>query len=713
MASVGTLTVDVTANLANLNRGFDRLDRRLRSFQGTMGRTQGSVSTSTIAIGNAYAMMGQMAVKGIKLVIDAIATLIKKTIELSTESVKMAIQYESSMVSLNKIFGTAGDVITEFARTQSRALNLSKKSVIEYGNTFGGLLMNIGMAKDETALYSTQLLKTAAVIQSNKPKFTMETVLDKMRSGILGNVQAIDDLGIEVKIGMLQATDAFKKFANGRTWSQIPFQTQQIIRMLGIMEQSAKLNGETLANTTNTALSQFNAILKDAQLALGQALLPLLQMAIPLMLKFAEVIEFATIKIKQFSDVLFGNNEVLEKSTEDVTDGQNKFAKSITDTAKAAAKSLAPFDKLNNLQEKMAEGTTPQLSAGGTAKKDSGLGGIADIGLGKTMTIMIEGLSQAFKDFGVELKILTELAKPILKPLAKSFELFAIGAIANGTLLLTGFTTALKGVNGIIKLNKGIMKVALKSLLTFSFDPITQKIKLAFMVLRTALDAIWTSIKERMKLKIEEITGLPWDVIRQAIILKFLTIRTKIKQIWESIKAYLKTKITEITGLSWDTITKKMEDVWKGIKNTAFNIWEGIKTVVKNATRGIIDIVNGMINVINSVKISSPEIRNPFTGDVLVPARTFGFDISNIDTGFLDNASTKHIPTNKLTDDEGEDIPRGVKGGGGGSFANSQPIDVTLMIDNDVLAKVQVPAHEKEKQRVGNSLTKGGGGGSF
>jgi hypothetical protein len=272
----------------------------------------------------------------------------------------MAIQYESSMVSLNKIFGTAGDVITEFARTQARALNISKQSAIEYGNTFGGLLLNIGLAKDETAKFSTQLLKTAAIIQSNQPKFTMEKVLEKMRSGILGNTNAIDDLKIEVKVGMLQATDSFKKFANGRAWKDIPFQTQQIIRMLAIMEQNLKLNGETLANTTNTALSQFNAILKDAQLALGQALLPLLQIAIPLMLKFAEVIEFAAIKIKQFSDVLFGNNEVLEKSTQNVTDGQNKFAKSITNTAKAAAKSLAPFDKLNNLQEKMAEGTVQE-----------------------------------------------------------------------------------------------------------------------------------------------------------------------------------------------------------------------------------------------------------------------------------------------------------------------------------------------------------------
>jgi hypothetical protein len=85
MASLGTVSVDVAANLAGVMRGFDRLDRRLSSFQRTMGRTQGNVSTSTIAIGNAYAMMGQMAVKGIKLVIDAIATLIKKTIELSTE----------------------------------------------------------------------------------------------------------------------------------------------------------------------------------------------------------------------------------------------------------------------------------------------------------------------------------------------------------------------------------------------------------------------------------------------------------------------------------------------------------------------------------------------------------------------------------------------------------------------------------------------------
>jgi uncharacterized alkaline shock family protein YloU len=317
---------------------------------------------------------------------------------------------------------------------------------------------------------------------------------------------------------------------------------------------------------------------------------------------------------------------------------------------------------------------------------------------------MIKGLSNAFKDFGVELKILAELAKPILKPLAKQFELFAIGAVGAGAgiLLLKNFTLALKGLNRIIKISKEAFKVAFESFKTLSFDPITQKIRLAFMILRSRINEIWASIKDRIKLKIEEITGLSWDTIRQAIILKFMIIRTKIKQIWESIKTYLKTKITEITGLSWDTITKKMEDVWNGIKNTAFNIWEGIKTVVKNATRGIIDIVNGMINVINSVKITSPEIRNPFTGDVLVPSRTFGFDISNIDTSFLDDETTKNKEAVSTTRTSSSGVE---KGGSGGSFGNStQKIEVSVNLDSREIAKGIYDPLNQESQRRGAGL---------
>ena len=47
----------------------------------------------------------------------------------------------------------------------------------------------------ETAELAKVFVRTAAVIKSNEPRFSMEQVMDKLRSGILGNTQAIDDLG--------------------------------------------------------------------------------------------------------------------------------------------------------------------------------------------------------------------------------------------------------------------------------------------------------------------------------------------------------------------------------------------------------------------------------------------------------------------------------------------------------------------------------------
>ena len=59
----------------------------------------------------------------------------------------------------------------------------------------------------------------------------------RIRSGLLGNTEAIDDLGIEVKVAMLEVTDAFKQISNGRSWEQLTFYEQQQIRTLAILAQ--------------------------------------------------------------------------------------------------------------------------------------------------------------------------------------------------------------------------------------------------------------------------------------------------------------------------------------------------------------------------------------------------------------------------------------------------------------------------------------------
>ena len=45
---------------------------------------------------------------------------------------------------------------------------------------------------------------------------------------------------------MIQSTEAFKRFANGQSWDQLDYQTQQQIRLMGHLGQATAKYGTTI-----------------------------------------------------------------------------------------------------------------------------------------------------------------------------------------------------------------------------------------------------------------------------------------------------------------------------------------------------------------------------------------------------------------------------------------------------------------------------------
>ncbi|MEG0283057.1 MAG: hypothetical protein RR662_07785, partial [Clostridia bacterium] len=89
---------------------------------------------------------------------------------------------------------------------------------------------------------------------------------------LLGNTEAIEDLGVNVNVALLETTDAFKQIAEGRSWDKLAFQEQQQVRLLGILEQTSKKYGEEVANNLSLNLAQNAAIFKDVKTEASQFL---------------------------------------------------------------------------------------------------------------------------------------------------------------------------------------------------------------------------------------------------------------------------------------------------------------------------------------------------------------------------------------------------------------------------------------------------------
>ena len=189
-------------------------------------------------------------------------------------SIKSAIETETSIQQIENIYGEASNTIKDFAENTALSFNMSKSEAYKYSQVFGNLIQSITDDQVENARYTQELLKASSIIASSTGR-SMEDVMDRIRSGLLGNTEAIEDLGINVNVSLLESTEAFKRFAGDKSWLQLDFQTQQQIRLFAILEQTTKKYGDEVQQNTASSIQQLTAKTKNLTNDLGKKLLPI------------------------------------------------------------------------------------------------------------------------------------------------------------------------------------------------------------------------------------------------------------------------------------------------------------------------------------------------------------------------------------------------------------------------------------------------------
>ncbi len=246
---------------------------------------------------------------------------------------------------------------------------------------------------------------------------------------------------------MIESTEAFKKFANGQSWQQLDYQTQQQIRLMAILEQATAKYGDTLSNSVNGSISLFKSLMKDSALNLGNAMLPIINAIMPVLNSFAMVLKNVTAKLAEFIALMFnkkatvkdgaagaisnvgnamqdaaGGADDLGNAIGDAGDSAGGLADNLGDSAKNAKKAakellgLLGFDEINILQkpkDDAAGGSGGGGGGGGKGGKGKGGGGgpFKDILPEVELTDMDNKFKSIFDGLGDKLKGLFDLFK--------------------------------------------------------------------------------------------------------------------------------------------------------------------------------------------------------------------------------------------------------------------------------------------------------------
>lgn len=438
MATLDELKVMIDAEIAPFRKKMKEVENQVKGTSDQVKNATAKVREQSNSIGSAFGKLAKFA---------GFAILGKKMLDVGMYSAQTALEVSASMNQIKRQMGESSQSFLKWVNDNANAMNMGVGEATNYGAVYSNLFSGFIKDTNKLSAYTAKMLQTSAVIAEGSGR-SITDVMERIRSGLLGNTEAIEDLGINVNVAMIESTEAFKKFANGQSWQQLDYQTQQQIRLMAILEQATAKYGDTLSNSVNGSISLFKSLMKDSALNLGNAMLPIINAIMPVLNSFAMVLKNVTAKLAEFIALMFNKKATvkdgvggavgdmgnamkdaaggagdLADAVDDAGDSAGGLADNLGDSAKNAKKAakellgLLGFDEINILQKPKDDdaGGSGGGGGGGGGKGGKGKGGgggpFKDILPEVELTDMGNQFKSIFDGLGDKLKGLFDLFK--------------------------------------------------------------------------------------------------------------------------------------------------------------------------------------------------------------------------------------------------------------------------------------------------------------
>lgn len=433
------LKVMIDAEIAPFKSKMKEVENRVKDASGRVQESTNKIKAQSGSMLGTFAKLAKFA---------GLAYLGKKMLDVGMYSTQMALEVTAAVNQIKRQMGESSQTFLKWVNDNASAMNMGVGEATKYGAVYSNLFSGFIKDSNKLSAYTAKMLQTSAVVAEGSGR-SITDVMERIRSGLLGNTEAIEDLGINVNVAMIQSTEAFKRFANGQSWDQLDYQTQQQIRLMAILEQATAKYGTTLSQSVNGRISLFKSLLKDAALNVGNAFLPIVNAVMPVLNSFAMVLKNVTAKLAEFIALMFNKKATvkdggvagavndmngslqdaaggagdLADAMGDADDASGGMADNLDDTAKSAKKAvkellgLMGFDEINLLGKKddsgddVGAGKGKGGGGGGKGKKGKAGGGapFKDILPEVALTDMDNQFKSIFDGLGDKLKGLFDL----------------------------------------------------------------------------------------------------------------------------------------------------------------------------------------------------------------------------------------------------------------------------------------------------------------
>lgn len=245
MQAIETLSVKLALDAADFASGIQKTESKMAAF----GQKMTSIG------------------KGLTLGITA------PIVGMAAASINAAGDLEESINKVSVVFDENAATVLAWSEDAAQALGQSQEQALEAAGTFGNLFDSMGLSAGATTEMSLGLVELASDLASFN-NIDPTIALEKLRAGIVGEVEPLRTLGVNLSAVAVEAKAMEMGLA--ATGKELTESDKVTARYALILEQTANAQGDFantsdgLANATRIVKAQFT----DAAAALGQNLLP-------------------------------------------------------------------------------------------------------------------------------------------------------------------------------------------------------------------------------------------------------------------------------------------------------------------------------------------------------------------------------------------------------------------------------------------------------
>ena len=457
--SVETVSIEVNATGAGLAVTFKQIGDSLKSMSGdtqqavsaldkianAMEKTdkeaeRGSFSIKRWAAGFAAAVVGiRSMIHGLKRLYNGLSGLFNVSNE-----------YIEALNLFNVTMGDGANAAMDYAEKVQNAMGIDISQWIENQGVFQQMAEGFGVASDKAQIMSKNLTQLGYDLSSFF-NTDVQTAMQKLQSGMSGQVKGLKAYGINLSVAALQET----ALAHGIDQSvrSMSESERAMLRYVTVMERTSKIQGD-MARTIITpanAMRILQAAGVQLRRELGNIVSVIAAKVIPWVMGLVKALTSAARAIAKFfgfelPEIDYSGISV-SGDMEDAEDAAGGVAGNLGKAAKSAKKMkdyLMGFDELNVINPDTGAAAG---GAGGGAGGGGGIGGgLGDLELPEYD--FLKGLKQDIPDLQDKLEKLWKIVSLI----AGGFTGWKIGTLVYG--LLTG-ASGFKGLSEISDLLKG------------------------------------------------------------------------------------------------------------------------------------------------------------------------------------------------------------------------------------------------------------------